>query len=86
MQISTKGFNVDDSNQFVFVKGFSRLNWTHETLHNHFSKFGTIVSAKVSLEKDHISKGYGYIQFEKQSQAAEAIEQVIPQFLINICR
>lgn len=40
--------------------------WTHEDLHKEFEKCGTIISAKVSIDKDHQSKGYGFIQFENQ--------------------
>lgn len=43
------------------MKGFAKANWTHEDLYNAFSKYGTIISAKVSIDKDHNSKGYGYV-------------------------
>lgn len=63
----------DNHNTQIFVKGFLRLHWDHQFLHNVFSKFGQIISAKVSLDKDHNSKGYGYVQFEKEEQAQYAI-------------
>jgi len=47
----------------VFVKGFFEKNWTHKDLYFIFAKYGAIISAKVSLDKEHKSKGFGYIQY-----------------------
>ncbi len=52
-----------DSQTYLFVKGFLPLGWTHADLHQEFEKFGQIESAKVSIDKDHNSKGYGYIKY-----------------------
>ncbi len=48
----------------IFVKGFIKSQWMHSDLHRAFEKFGTILSAKVSLDRNHKTKGYGYVQFE----------------------
>lgn len=58
------------------MKGFVSLGWTHRDLHNQFEKFGPIVSCKVSIDKDHISKGYGYVQFSKAEDAKNAISEM----------
>ena len=39
-------------------------------------KFGSIVSAKVSLDKNHNSNGYGYVQFDSKESVKEAILKV----------
>lgn len=49
---------------YVFVKGFSKAKWQHSDLFAAFESFGSILSAKVSLDRNHSSKGFGYIQFE----------------------
>ena len=51
----------DEKATYVFVKGFFKAKWTHEDLYKAFSTFGVILSAKVSIDKLHVSKGFGYI-------------------------
>lgn len=50
-----------DKSCSVFVKGFAKAQWSHADLFKNFENCGKITSAKVSLDKDHQSKGYGYI-------------------------
>ena len=57
----------------VFVKGFQ--GWTHEDLFKEFESLGGIVSAKVSLNKQHKSIGYGYVEFETMEYVAKAIKE-----------
>jgi RNA recognition motif-containing protein len=38
-------------------------------LHKAFEKFGTILSAKISIDKNHNSRGYGFIQFSSVEEA-----------------
>lgn len=64
-----------DSNACIFVKGFGH-HWTHKDLYSAFEQFGEIVSTKVSITEKHEARGYGFIQFEKDHSAKEAIEQV----------
>lgn len=66
----------DEKGTHIFVKGFAKFKWNHQEFHNAFKKFGKIVSCKVSLDKNHNSKGYGYVQFEDQKSAREAIQEV----------
>ncbi len=50
--------------------------WLHRDIYGAFETFGSIVSAKVSIDKNHISKGFGYVQFEKASEAEKAKAEV----------
>lgn len=59
----------------IFVKGFG-AEWTHKELYEAFKEFGDIVSTRVSIEEDHKSRGYGYVQFRKPEQATAAVEKV----------
>ena len=59
----------------IFVKGFGD-QWTHKELHEAFKAFGDIVSARVSIEEGHKSRGFGYVQYRKPESAVEAVEQV----------
>jgi polyadenylate-binding protein len=61
-ELSAKQF---DQRCSVFVKGLDRA-WTHKELFGHFSEFGDIVSAKVSLQENHQSRGYGFVTFAKE--------------------
>ena len=60
----------------LFVKGFLKAAWTHCELDNAFKKFGNIISAKLSIDKNHQSKGYGYVQFSTVQEASKALEQM----------
>jgi len=45
------------------------------TLHDVFSKFGTITSCKVVVQ-DGKSKGHGFVQYDNQESANTAIEKL----------
>ncbi|KAL8036285.1 hypothetical protein ABFS82_12G145900 [Erythranthe guttata] len=45
-------------------------------LHEMFQKFGNILSCKVVTSDDGKSKGYGFIQFETETSAKAAIEEL----------
>ena len=61
----------------IFVKGFGQ-KWTHRELHEAFKIFGEVVSARVSMEEGHKSRGFGYVQYRKPEAAQQAVEQVSP--------
>ena len=73
-----------EHSEYIFVKGFQKQRWTHSNLYKAFETFGPILSAKVSMDKNHQSKGYGYIQYEKNEDAMAAIEKVINQFILTL--
>lgn len=64
-----------DSKTSLFIKGFSK-EWTHKDLYEFFKAFGEIISAKVSLNEDHLSRGYGFVQFSKEEFAKRAMDTV----------
>ena len=44
-------------------------------LEKYFSKYGEIISCKISLGSDHESKGYGFVCFEDAAATQKAIEE-----------
>jgi RNA recognition motif. (a.k.a. RRM, RBD, or RNP domain) len=65
-----------DTKAGIFVKGFLKAQWLHSDIHRAFEKFGKILSAKVSIDRNHKGKGYGYVQYETPDQAQKAIDEV----------
>lgn len=65
-----------DSNAGLFIKGFGK-EWTHKDIYDNFKKFGDIISAKVSIDEAHQSRGYGFVQFTKEEEAKAALSEVI---------
>ncbi|XP_010933305.1 polyadenylate-binding protein 7 [Elaeis guineensis] len=57
----------------LFVKNLSD-SISNAWLHQMFGKFGTILSCKVATDDDGNSRGYGFVQFDKQESAESAIE------------
>lgn len=55
----------------------------HSDLHRAFEGCGKILSAKVSLDRQHKCKGFGYIQFETAQQAQKAISDVSENLIPN---
>lgn len=49
-----------ESKGSLFVKGINKA-WTHKELYEFFKAFGDISSAKVSLDENHLSRGYGFV-------------------------
>ena len=56
----------------VYVEGLSE-DVNDKKLQSMFEKFGTVISARVMIEKDGKSKGYGFVAFNKIHQAQRAI-------------
>lgn len=59
----------------LFVKGCPP-RWTHNELYEAFKTYGRIVSAKVSIDGDFKSRGYGFVQFEALDSAQKAIKEM----------
>lgn len=56
----------------LFVKVPKALK--HEELHKEFEKFGHIKSLKISLNDDYSSRGYGFICYQEESFAQNAVQ------------
>ena len=59
----------------IFVKNLDS-NIDNKALYDTFSLFGNILSCKVACESDGKSKGYGFVHFEAEDSAKQAIERV----------
>ncbi|GMH39880.1 hypothetical protein BSKO_07784 [Bryopsis sp. KO-2023] len=58
----------------VFVKGLTP-GIDSRTLHDTFEVFGAITSAKVAMDDEGKSLGYGYVQYQKPDFAQEAVDR-----------
>jgi polyadenylate-binding protein len=59
----------------VFIKNLDK-SIDHKALYDTFSDFGNILSCKVVLDEKGVSKGFGFVHYETQKMADEAIQKV----------
>lgn len=59
----------------VYIKNFP-VSVDDERLREIFSKYGTIVSAKVMTSEDGSVRGFGFVSFEDHEAAAKAVEEL----------
>lgn len=59
----------------IFIKNLDK-NIDNKALHDTFSAFGNILSCKVAMDASGQSKGYGYVQFDRDEAAQHAIERL----------
>jgi len=66
----------------VFIKNLDP-KITHKELHDTFSQFGSILSCKVAMTETGASKGYGFVHFESQKSAEQAMAMVNDMQLVS---
>ncbi len=59
----------------IFIKNLDK-SIDHKALYDTFIAFGNILSAKVAMDANGVSKGYGFVQYDTEDGALKAIEQV----------
>ncbi|CAO3619103.1 unnamed protein product [Cunninghamella blakesleeana] len=59
----------------IFIKNLD-VNIDNKALHDTFSAFGNILSCKIATDDSGNSKGYGYVHYETEEAAVNAIKHV----------
>ncbi|KAG4931617.1 hypothetical protein AAZX31_17G227800 [Glycine max] len=59
----------------IFIKNLDKAI-DHKALHDTFSSFGLILSCKIATDASGLSKGYGFVQFDNEEAAQNAIDKL----------
>jgi hypothetical protein len=72
------------ANKNVFVKNVPKEKTSHD-LDQFFSKFGSVKSAKLSINADHSSRGYGFVLFNNEADVPKVLQQCqnIPEMQVT---
>ena len=64
-----------DRANHLFIKNLHPF-LNNKDLYDAFSLFGNVLFCKVAVDGDCTSKGYGYVHYEEEAAAAEAMRKV----------
>ncbi|XP_020243055.1 polyadenylate-binding protein 2-like [Asparagus officinalis] len=59
----------------IFIKNLDK-SIDNKALHDTFSAFGNVLSCKIATDASGQSKGYGYVQFDQEEAAQNAIDKL----------
>ncbi|XP_076940658.1 polyadenylate-binding protein 2-like [Bidens hawaiensis] len=59
----------------IFIKNLDKAI-DQKALHDTFSTFGNILSCKIAADSNGQSKGYGFVQYDSEESAQQAIEKL----------
>ncbi|KAL6994578.1 poly(A) binding protein Pab2, partial [Sarracenia purpurea var. burkii] len=59
----------------VFIKNLD-TSIDNKALHDTFAAFGTVLSCKIAMDVNGQSKGYGFVQFDQEEAAQNAIKRL----------
>jgi RNA recognition motif-containing protein len=59
----------------IFIKNLDK-SINSAALYDTFSAFGHIISCKVEVDNNGVSKGYGFVHYEAQEEADQAVAKV----------
>ena len=68
----------------VFVKNLD-ASIDHKALFDTFSLFGNILSCKVATDETGQSQGYGYVHYESEEAATDAISKINSMTICDNC-